>query len=94
MLGRAGQFAKPDAKVRTKASRYAARSVPSALMGPSFGTAADATGLIRDALEGDWKPSDTRSALNFLPFRTLPFIRSVLEYYAMPARKDAGGPSE
>lgn len=100
-LGKVGQIVKPDAKLRTTSSRYASRSVASSFAGPSFGLLSDVIGLAGSTLgvlKGEETPggeprkfteSDAGIALKLLPGRTLPGIRSILDYYAAPALKDA-----
>lgn len=80
----------PDKDQKAPASRYAIRSNVGSLLGPSFGLATDISqigGVVTGG--GDMKPSDVNAARRLMPGSTLPVMRSLLEYYALPAAREA-----
>lgn len=71
------------------ASRYAIRSSVGSLMGPTFGLASDTVGVLGAASKGDFTEGDINSAARLMPGRTLPIIKSLFEYHALPAAREA-----
>lgn len=71
------------------ASRYAIRSSVGSLMGPTFGLASDTVGVLGAASKGDFTEADINSAARLMPGRTLPIIKSLFEYHALPAAREA-----
>jgi hypothetical protein len=94
------QAAFPERDQGAPASRYAIRSTIGSLLGPTFGLASDVTQLMGVAgtnasaavgLREDGQPiteGDINAARRLLPGSTLPIIRSLLEYLALPALKE------
>ncbi len=94
------QSAFPERDQGAPASRYAIRSTVGSLLGPSFGLANDVTqimGLAATNLtsavglkdEGQSVTAgDINAARRLTPGSTLPIIRSLLEYIALPALKE------
>jgi hypothetical protein len=71
------------------ASRYAIRSTVGSVLGPSFGAATDIVGLVGSASRGDFTESDINAIGRLMPGRSLPILRSLLEYYAFPEAREA-----
>lgn len=94
------QAAFPERDQGAPASRYAIRSTIGSLLGPTFGLASDVTQLMGAGgtnlsaavgLREDGQPvteGDINAARRLLPGSTLPIIRSLLEYLALPALKE------
>ncbi|MEM8650072.1 MAG: hypothetical protein AAGF54_06040 [Pseudomonadota bacterium] len=72
----------PDASQQQPASRYAVRNLAGAMLGPTFGKITDLGLLTSDAFQGEIDP---RTARKFLPFGTLPYIKPLVDIYAVPA---------
>ncbi|SFO05835.1 hypothetical protein SAMN04488056_1032 [Cohaesibacter marisflavi] len=83
------QKAFPDRDQSGRASRYASRNVVSSMLGPSMGPAEDFARLLYAMHQGDLTPGDITAIRRLVPFSTLPFVRSVLEYGILPPLKDA-----
>jgi hypothetical protein len=79
----------PNAMQRQPASRYAVRSVVDAYLGPTVGLAKDAIDLLGAAAKMDLSPADVNTMRRLTPGATLPFIRSLVEYGALPPAKEA-----
>jgi hypothetical protein len=85
----------PDAMQRAPASRYAVRSIVDGLLGPTIGMAKDLADVValpfRRDKEGNWagvSASDFNTMRRLTPGATLPVIRSLIEYEALPALKE------
>lgn len=85
----------PDHDQSPPASRYAIRSTPGALLGPTFGLATDAAQLAGVAAKAanpfgddfgelDYTKGDVAAARRLTPGSTLPGVRSMLEYLVLP----------
>lgn len=92
VASRFGKAIKPDADVRSPASRYVNRDAFGALLGPSFQLGTDAAQLLgiplaalRAATDGDdstqpqLKPADVDRISRMIPFLTLPYWRWAIE---------------
>lgn len=71
------------------ASRYAVRSTVGSVLGPSFGLATDIVGLLGSASRGEMTEADINAIGRLMPARSLPILRSFLEYYAFPEARKA-----
>lgn len=77
----------PDASQEGKASKYASRSLVSSFTGPT-GDLIDTAVRAANVIKGDGKPwseGDLNSIKKLIPGATLPGIRSLVEYFGMPA---------
>lgn len=79
----------PEKDQRHSASRYATRNITSSLLGPSIGPVEDFARILYSINQGDFTPGDITAIRRLMPYATLPFIRSLLEYEVMPELKDA-----
>lgn len=79
----------PDSSQGGKASRYMTRSTAAALTGPTGDFIDTLVKVTQGALDGDMKESDVNAIRRLAPFATLPGIRSLVEYMAMPAARQA-----
>lgn len=60
-------------------SRYVSRGLLGNLLGPTFGIAERATGLIYAASNGEWSESDTTKLRQLTPFQNLFYIRRLFD---------------
>lgn len=79
----------PGTSQKGPASRYASRSDMATLLGPTADLGDTMVRVIRGLGDGDASEGDVNSIRRLLPFSTLPGIRSILEYGAMPPIRDA-----
>lgn len=79
----------PSATQKAPASRYAVRSVVDAALGPTVGLAKDVVDMLAAATKMDLTEADVNTMRRLTPGASLPFIRSLIEYEASPALKEA-----
>jgi len=77
----------PSANQGGKASRYMTRSTAAALTGPTGDFIDTLVKITQAATNGQIKESDVNAMRRLAPFATLPGIRSIVEYLALPAAK-------
>lgn len=83
----------PDSDQSGKASKYLNRSVAETILGPT-GALLDTVIAAGNAVKGagnGWSEGEINTIKRLVPFATLPGIRSLVEYLAMPAVKEAAG---
>lgn len=96
-----GRLVSPGADSRQPASRFAVRSTVGGFLGPSFGAATDAVGLMstgfdnmkRAATGEDLKITggDIQAARRLTPFASLPYWRWAIDGMIVPELKEAAG---
>lgn len=79
----------PSATQKAPASRYAVRSVVDAALGPTVGLAKDVVDMLAAATKMDLTEADVNTMRRLTPGASLPVIRSLIEYEASPALKEA-----
>lgn len=92
-----GQMVNPNADARAPASRYAVRSTVGGFLGPSFGAANDAVGLMslgfenaRRAANGEdmtMSPGDVTAMRRLTPYASLPYWRWFIDGMLVPEIK-------
>jgi len=83
----------PGSEQSGKASKYLNRSAAETILGPT-GALIDTVIAAGNAIKGSgngWTEGEINTIKRLVPFATLPGIRSLVEYLAMPAIKEAAG---
>ena len=60
-------------------SRYAARSVTSSFLGPTFGLANSMFSVVGGITSGEFDETDTRALRRILPLQNVPYLRGMFD---------------